>query len=102
MFDPDRSPEGEDQSPSSRSAGAGNLAQSNPPVQVPKKKKVRGIKTTMRVVDQYVAQVFGKVKENEDEFVENLSTPLNKDPLEILLHLQNSIQEGEIEAAVAY
>jgi hypothetical protein len=41
----------------------------------------------MRIVDQYVAQVFKKVKEGEDEFVENLSTPLNKDPLEILLHL---------------
>jgi hypothetical protein len=41
----------------------------------------------MRVVDNYVGNVFKKVKESEDEFIENLSTPLNKDPLEILLHL---------------
>jgi hypothetical protein len=41
----------------------------------------------MRVVDNYIAQIFKKVKDQEDEFVENLSTPLNKDPLEILLHL---------------
>lgn len=52
-----------------------------------KLKKLRGIKTSMRIVDSYVGQVFKKVKEDEDVFVENLSTPLNKDPLEILLHL---------------
>jgi hypothetical protein len=52
-----------------------------------KKKRIRGIKTTMKVVDSYVGEVFKKVKDGEDEFVENLSTPLNKDPLEILLHL---------------
>ncbi len=43
----------------------------------------------MRIVDTYLTEVFKKVKDSEDEFVENLSTPLNKDPLEILLHLQN-------------
>jgi hypothetical protein len=52
-----------------------------------RKKKLRGIKTTMRIVDTYLTEVFKKVKDSEDEFVENLSTPLNKDPLEILLHL---------------
>ncbi|CDW71493.1 iq calmodulin-binding motif family protein [Stylonychia lemnae] len=72
------------------------------PPQPPKKKRVRGIKTTMRIVDQYVAQVFKKVKESEDEFVENLSTPLNKDPLEILLHLQNAVLDNEFENAVAF
>ena len=46
--------------------------------------------------------MFQKVKDSEDEFVENLSTPLNKDPLEILLHLQNAVFEGEMENAVAY
>lgn len=54
-----------------------------------RRKKLRGIKTTMGIVDTYVSEVFKKVKESEDEFIENLSTPLNKDPLEILLHLQN-------------
>lgn len=43
----------------------------------------------MKIVDGYIAEVFKKVKDQEDEFVENLSAPLNKDPLEILLHLQN-------------
>jgi hypothetical protein len=41
----------------------------------------------MKIVDQYVYEVFKKVKENEEEFIENLSTPLNKDPHEILHHL---------------
>lgn len=41
----------------------------------------------MRIVDNYVQEVFKKVKETEEEFIDNLSTPLNKDPLEILLHL---------------
>jgi len=51
------------------------------------KKKVRGIKTQMRVVDNYILDVYKKVQDGEEEFVESLSTPLNKDPLEILLHL---------------
>ena len=51
------------------------------------KKRIRGIKTNMKIVDHYVGSFFKKVKEQEDEFIENLSTPLNKDPLEILLHL---------------
>ena len=51
------------------------------------KPKLRGIKTNIRIVDNYVAEIFKKIKESEDEFIENLSTPLNKDPLEILLHL---------------
>jgi transcription termination factor NusB len=71
-------------------------------VPVIKKKKVRGIKTTMRVVDQYMSQIFKKIKDNEDEFIENLSTPLNKDPLEILLHLQNAFLDNEMENAVAF
>ena len=52
-----------------------------------RKNKMRGIKTTMKIVDQYIMEVFKKVKEGEEDFVDNLSTPLNKDPLEILLHL---------------
>ena len=67
-----------------------------------KKKKLRGIKTTMRIVESYVADVFKKVKEQEDDFVENLSTPLNKDPLEILLHLQNVCLDQEFDNAVAF
>jgi hypothetical protein len=41
----------------------------------------------MKIVDSYVSEIFKKVKEIDEEFVESLSTPLNKDPLEILLHL---------------
>jgi len=41
----------------------------------------------MKIVDNYMGEIFKKVKDSEDEFIENLSTPLNKDPLEILLHL---------------
>lgn len=67
-----------------------------------KVKKVRGIKTTMKVVDTYVQEIFKKVKDQEDEFVENLSTPLNKDPLEILLHLQNVCLDSEYENVVAF
>lgn len=69
---------------------------------VPKKKRARGIQTSMRIVDSYLAQIFRKVKESEDEFIENLSTPLNKDPLEILLHLQNAFLESDAENAVAF
>jgi len=67
-----------------------------------KKKKARGIKTTNRIVESYVSEVFRKVKEQEDEFIENLSSPLNKDPLEILLHLQNVCLDNEFENAVAF
>jgi hypothetical protein len=56
----------------------------------------------MKVVDGYINKVFKKVKDSEDEFVENLSTPLNKDPLEILLHLQNVFVDAELENAVAF
>lgn len=56
----------------------------------------------MRIVDTYVGQVFKKVKDQEDEFIENLSTPLNKDPLEILLHLQNVFVDTELENAIAF
>jgi hypothetical protein len=56
----------------------------------------------MKVVDTYVSEVFKKVKDGEDEFVENLSTPLNKDPLEILVHLQNVYVDSDMEAAVAF
>jgi hypothetical protein len=68
----------------------------------PKKKKLKGIQTTMRIVDNYLQEVFKRVKDNEDEFIENLSTPLNKDPLEILLHLQNVYVDSDMEAAVAF
>ena len=56
----------------------------------------------MRIVDSYLGEVFKKVKEQEDEFVESLSTPLNKDPLEILLHLQNVYVDAEMETAIAF
>jgi hypothetical protein len=49
-----------------------------------------------------MSQIFKKIKDNEDEFIENLSTPLNKDPLEILLHLQNAFLDNEMENAVAF
>lgn len=32
-----------------------------------------------------------------DRFVEDLSTPLNKDPEEILMHLQNVMMDPEAE-----
>lgn len=56
----------------------------------------------MRVVDGYSQKIFTRVKTNDDEFIENLSTPLNKDPLEILLHLQNVYMDAEMDNAMNY
>ena len=72
------------------------------PQSLPLKKKLRGIKTSMRVVDGYSQKIFSRVKVNDDEFIENLSTPLNKDPLEILLHLQNVYMDAEMDNAMNY
>jgi len=63
---------------------------------------LKGIKTNLQVIENYIDEVFKRVKDNEDEFVENLSTPLNKDPLEILLHLQNVCVDSDLEIAVAF
>ena len=63
--------------------------------------KLRGINTQLKIVDLYVAEVFKRVLDSEDDFIESLSTPLNKDPLEILLHLQNVYLESDAENAVA-
>lgn len=40
-------------------------------------------------VNSYIKQLFGNVDGNESDFIDNLSKPLLRNPLEILMHLQN-------------
>ena len=39
------------------------------------------------LVDEYIGEIFSRVEGNNHEFLENLSTPLFRDPTEILTHL---------------
>lgn len=49
-----------------------------------------------------MTNVFQKIRETEEKFIEDLSTPLNKDPEEILMHLQNIMLDPEQEAAFSF
>lgn len=46
-----------------------------------------GIDTTLTLVQKYIERVYGEISEKKDELFKNLSTPLLRDPLEILCHL---------------
>ncbi len=48
----------------------------------------KGIKTGTDSVDEYLLELFIKIKEDKEAFLDQLSTPLNRDPVEILGHLQ--------------
>ena len=49
----------------------------------------RGIKTDTLTINEYLNGLFDKIKEDKAGFLDSLSTPLNRDPLEILGHLQD-------------
>ena len=47
----------------------------------------RGIQTDIIAIIQYLHELFDKIKVDKETFLDSLSTPLNRDPLEILGHL---------------
>jgi Domain of unknown function (DUF4378) len=49
----------------------------------------RGIQTDIIAIIQYLHELFDKIKVDKETFLDSLSTPLNRDPLEILGHLQD-------------
>lgn len=49
----------------------------------------RGIKTDALAISEYLKELFDKIKDDQEHFLDALSTPLNRDPLEILGHLQD-------------
>jgi hypothetical protein len=57
----------------------------------------RGISTDALSIAQYLTELFDKIKQNKDTFLDSLATPLNRDPLEILGHLQDT-EEGTNES----
>ena len=50
---------------------------------------MRGIQTDTLSIAQYLNELFDNIKEDKESFLESLATPLNRDPLEILKHLQD-------------
>ena len=54
----------------------------------------RGIQTDTIAVVEYMAKLFNKIKADKETFLESLATPLNRDPLEILGHLQDIENES--------
>lgn len=51
------------------------------------------IKTDNDTVKEYMHVLFDKINGREDDFIANLSSPLQRNPLEILMHLQNTQYE---------
>lgn len=60
------------------------------------------IKTDSNTVLEYMKVLFDKIKGSEDEFIMNLSTPLQRNALEILMHLQNTHYELESYEMLPY
>jgi len=55
----------------------------------------KGIDTDLHSIDEYLIDLFIKIKEDKEGILDSLSTPLNRDPIEILSHLQNQDIEFE-------
>jgi len=53
------------------------------------------IETDSANIEKYVEMLFAKIEGHEQEFIDNLSQPLLRNPLEILMHLQNVIYDLE-------
>ena len=51
------------------------------------------INTDTESIQSYIKGLFKKVDKGEEEFVSNLSSALQRNPLEILMHLQNTLYE---------
>lgn len=60
------------------------------------------IKTETGTIMSYMKGLFGKVDNNEEEFIMNLSSPLQRNPLEILMHLQNTQYDLESSEQLPY
>ena len=58
----------------------------------------KGIETDLSSIDEYLMEIFIKIKGDKQGFLESLSVPLNRDPLEILGHLQNIDMEGDSDS----
>lgn len=57
-----------------------------PPVTEPKQP---GIKSSIMAVEHYIEDVFAAIQKDAERFVQNLSQPLNRDPLLIMGQIQN-------------
>ena len=55
----------------------------------PKEKMPPGIKSTVMAVEHYIDDVFTAIQRDAERFVQNLSQPLNRDPLLIMGQIQN-------------
>lgn len=58
----------------------------------------RGIQTDGLAIMQYLHELFQKIREEKEVFLDSLSTPLNRDPLDILKHLQDIEGSDQSEA----
>lgn len=71
-----------------------------PPEDTPQSRMA--IKTDSNTVLEYMKVLFERIKGSEDEFIMNLSTPLQRNALEILMHLQNTHYELESYEMLPY
>lgn len=60
------------------------------------------IKTDTLTIKEYMQGLFQKVEGTEDEFVTNLSSSLQRNPLEILMNLQNTYYELDSSEQLPY
>lgn len=49
-----------------------------------------GIQTDLGGIERYLEEIIESIMENESEFIDNLLTPISRNPLEMLHLLQNS------------
>lgn len=60
------------------------------------------IKTGPNTIKEYMQNLFSKIHGKEEDFIANLSSPLQRNPLEILMHLQNTQYELESYEQLPY
>ena len=60
------------------------------------------IKTNPNTIKNYMEVLFSKIEGREEDFIANLSSPLQRNPLEILMHLQNTQYELEDHEQLPY
>lgn len=60
------------------------------------------IKTDAESTKEYLGILFSRVQGSEEDFITNLSSPLQRNPLEILMHLQNTQYELESYEQLPY
>lgn len=58
--------------------------------------------TNPESIKQYMKTLFSKIEGSEEDFIANLSSPLQRSPLEILMHLQNTQYELESYEQLPY